>query len=107
MSPIFLDITTFLSKLLKSCQINISGKIQQQELERKHDRTIDEIKKQQQIKERIQKEENDKRTFLLQEENWIKLEMIQKQNEVAIAKAKADTTRHSCQKRGRRFCSIC
>lgn len=32
--------------------------------------------------------------------------MIQKQNEVDIAKVKADAAKHNCQKRGRRFCSI-
>ena len=44
----------------------------------------------------IEKEENDQRTFHLQEENRIKLEMIQKQNEV-------DKHDDHCGKRCRRY----
>lgn len=105
--PVFLDITTYISELLKPCQIILSHKIDHECLKIKLDKTVDEIKKQQQLKEQIMKEEIDQKMKHLEEENRIDLETKKRQNEVEIARAKAEAERRNSRGRGRRFCNIC
>lgn len=106
LSPVFLDITTFLSSQLRPYQFILSGRIEQRELEMRHDKTIDQVKRQNQLKEQILKEEDRQKTEHLMEENRIHLEMVKKQAEVDIAREKAAAARRNCGRRRRR-CLIC
>lgn len=107
LKPVFLDITTYLSELLKPCQIILSQKIEHELLKIKLDKTVDEMKKQQQLKEQIMKEEIDQKMRHLEEEKRIDLETKKQQNEVEIARAKAEAERRNAGRRRRRFCNIC